>query len=69
MQYKAYYMIYEVKFYSRPMSVNEIHEEVKQIESITELENKKIGFVCAGGFEERVDGYEYIDINDVYSMK
>ena len=68
-QYKAYYMIYEVKFYSRPMSVNEIHEEVKQIESITELENKKIGFVCAGGFEERVDGYEYIDINDVYSMK
>ena len=68
-QYKTYYMIYEVKFYSRPMSVNEIHEEVKQIESITELENKKIGFVCTGGFEERIDGYEYIDINDVYSLK
>ena len=68
-QYKTYYMIYEVKFYSRPMSVSEIHEEVKQIEGITELENKKIGFVCAGGFEERVGGYEYITIDDVYSVK
>ena len=51
------------------MSASEIHEEVKQIESIAELENKKIGFVCTGGFEERIDGYEYIDINDVYSLK
>lgn len=68
-QYKTYYMIYEVKFYSRPMSVSEIHEEVKQIESITEIENKKIGFVCTGGFEEKIDGYEYITIDDVYSVK
>ena len=51
------------------MSVNEIHEEVKQIESITKIENKKIGFVCSDGFEERIDGYEYIDIDDVYSVK
>lgn len=68
-QYKTFYMIYEVKFYSRPMSVNEIHEEVKQIENITELKKKKIGFVCAGGFEEKIAGYDYINIDDVYSLK
>ena len=59
------YEIYEVKYYAQPMTLDEIHREVQQVEAIKELKVKKLGFIAISGFAEREAPYRYLDGNDI----
>ena len=57
------YEIYEAKYYAQPMTLDEIHREVQQVEAIKELTVKQIGFIAINGFAEREEPYLYLDGN------
>ena len=57
LQRKADYDIYEVKYYSKPLSLKEMQAEEEQIRNIKGLAVGNIGFISANGFEEVP--YEY----------
>ena len=61
------YEIYEAKYYAQPMTLDEIHREVQQVEEIKELTVKKIGFIAINGFAEREEPYLYLDGNDIFA--
>ncbi|MCF0105815.1 MAG: AAA family ATPase [Holdemanella sp.] len=63
---KKGYTIYEVKYLNKPMDLTMIHHELDQIQSISELEIKDIGFISIHGFEEYEQGYIYITGKDIY---
>ena len=65
---KNIYDIYEVKYYSEPMQLREIHKEVAQIKAIKGLKIGKIGFIATAGYEEMPDGYDFIDTNALYNI-
>ena len=60
------YDFYEVKFYENPMSLAECKNEEKQIRRLTELECKKIGFICSAGFDFKTKEYDLIDSKKLY---
>lgn len=60
------YEIFEVKYYAQPMTPDEIHHEVQQVETIKELNVKQLGFISINGFAEQVKPYIYLDGNDIY---
>jgi AAA+ ATPase superfamily predicted ATPase len=68
LEHKDTYDIYGVKYYSEPMQLREIHEEVAQINAIKGLRIGKIGFIATAGYEETPDGYDFIDINNLYNI-
>ena len=49
------------------MTLDEIHREVGQIRSITEIDVKQIGFIVANGFAVKEEGYEYFTVEDLYA--
>lgn len=61
------YEIYEAKYYAQPMTLDEIHREVRQVEGIKELTVKQIGFIAINGFVEREEPYFYLDGNDIFA--
>ena len=61
------YGIYEAKYYAQPMTLDEIHREVRQVEGIKELTVKQIGFIAINGFVEREEPYFYLDGNDIFA--
>lgn len=61
------YEIYEAKYYAQPMTLDEIHHEVQQVEGIKELTVKQIGFIAIHGFVEREAPYFYLDGNDIFA--
>ena len=61
------YEIYEAKYYTQPMTLDEIHREVQQVEEIKELTVKQIGFIAINGFVEREEPYLYLDGNDIFA--
>lgn len=61
------YEIYEAKYYAQPMTLDEIHREVQQVEAIKELKVKQIGFIAINGFAEREGPYLYLDGNDIFA--
>ena len=61
------YGIYEAKYYAQPMTLDEIHREVRQVEGIKELTVKQIGFIAIHGFVEREEPYFYLDGNDIFA--
>ena len=61
------YGIYEAKYYAQPMTLDEIHREVLQVEGIKELTVKQIGFIAINGFVEREEPYFYLDGNDIFA--
>ena len=61
------YEIYEAKYYAQPMTLDEIHREVQQVEGIKELTVKQIGFIAIHGFVEREEPYFYLDGNDIFA--
>lgn len=61
------YEIYEAKYYAQPMTLDEIHCEVHQVEAIKELTVKQIGFIAIDGFAEREEPYLYLDGNDIFA--
>lgn len=63
------YEIYEAKYYVQPMTLDEIHREVQQVEGIKELTVKQIGFIAINGFAEREGPYLYLDGNDIFANK
>ena len=63
------YGIYEAKYYAQPMTLDEIHREVRQVEEIKELTVKQIGFIAINGFVEREEPYFYLDGNDIFASE
>lgn len=61
------YEIYEAKYYAQPMTLDEIHREVRQVERIKELTVKQIGFIAINGFVEREEPYFYLDGNNIFA--
>lgn len=61
------YEIYEAKYYAQPMTLDEIHREVQQVEAIKELKVTQIGFIAINGFAEREGPYLYLDGNDIFA--
>ena len=61
------YAIYEVKYYSKPMEVYEMNEKIRQIQNIKGIDVTDIGFACNAGFEDKIEGIKYIELNDVFN--
>ena len=61
------YEIYEAQYYAQPMTLDEIHREVRQVEGIKELTVKQIGFIAINGFVEREEPYFYLDGNNIFA--
>ena len=61
------YEIYETKYYAQPITLDEIHREVRQVEGIKELTVKQIGFIAINGFVEREEPYFYLDGNNIFA--
>ena len=57
------------KYYAQPMTLDEIHREVQQVEAIKELTVKQIGFIAINGFAEREEPYLYLDGNDIFCKR
>lgn len=62
------YSFYEAKYYKEPMSLEECKKEEAQIKSVTEIDCKKIGFVCTAGFDFESDEYELLNAEKLYDV-
>ena len=67
LEYGTHYALYDAKYYKVPMTLDEIHREVGQIRSITEIDVKQIGFIAANGFAVKEADYEYFTAEDLYA--
>ena len=64
------YSIYEIKYYSKPLSEIEANKEYKQIMEINGLDNiKKVGFICLSGFSFKNKSFDLISGEDLYSLE
>ncbi len=66
LQRKADYDIYEVKYYSKPLSLTEMQEEEEQIRDIKGLAVGNIGFISVSGFEEVPSEYDCVCGDELY---
>lgn len=66
LQRKDNYDIYEVKYYSKPLSLKEMQAEEEQIRNIKGLAVGNIRFVSASGFEEFSSKNDCISGDDLY---
>lgn len=66
LQRKNDYDIYEVKYYSKPLSLKEMQSEGEQIRNVKGLKIGKIGFVSVNGFENLYSEYDCICGNELY---
>ena len=60
------YVIFEVKYYAQPMTLDEIHREAQQVKDIKELTVNQLGFIAINGFVEQEKPYAYLDGSDIY---
>ena len=60
------YDIYEVKYYSAPLSLKEMREEERQIKAIKGIRLGKMGFIASNGFEETTFEYDCITGDMLY---
>lgn len=61
------YASYEVKYYQKPMSKDDITLEIEKMKNITELNLIRIGLVSSSGFEERPShDIDYISGEELY---
>lgn len=67
LEYADGYEIYEAKYYAQPMTLDEIHREVRQVEAIRELKVKQLGFIAINGFAEEESPYTYLNGKDIYA--
>lgn len=68
LQRKDSYDIYEVKYITNPLKTTEVEKKVEQINSIKGLNIGSIGFVSTAGFEREIEGFKYINGDDLYSI-
>lgn len=62
------YSVYEVKFYSSPMTKEDVEEEIDKIKQIAEIDVIKYGIVSSSGFiGPKLDGVDYITGEDLFS--
>ncbi len=66
LQRKDNYDIYEVKYYSKPLSLKEMQAEEEQIRNIKGLAVGNIGFISVSGFEEIHSEYDCISGKELY---
>ena len=66
LQRKDNYDIYEVKYYSKPLSLTEMQAEEEQIRNIKGLAVGNIGFISVNGFEEISSVYDCISGGELY---
>lgn len=62
------YDFYECKFYANPMKIEECKQEELQMQSITGLDCKTMGFVSASGFDFKSEHYDLITLSDLYNL-
>ena len=60
------FAVYEVKYYSKPLKVSEINEEIEQVKKIKGLNVKEIGFVCSSGYESKVENATFLSLEDIF---
>lgn len=60
------YVVFEVKYYAKPLSFAKQQAEIKQVQSIAGLEVDEIGFVCSAGFESKIDDVRYLSLDDIF---
>ena len=65
---KGTYDIYEVKYYTSPLSSKEMYNEIQQINNIKGLKVGKIGFITTSGFEKTPEEYDCISAEELYSF-
>lgn len=64
------YKIYEVKNYTRPMTKVEMQQEAQQVEALASfIKIAGMGFVAASGFEDGLQGYEQLTLDDLYDFR
>lgn len=63
------YNFYECKFYKKQMSLSECKAEENQIKVLTEIDCKRIGFICSAGFTFNSTEYELLSLADLYDEK
>lgn len=66
LQRKDNFDIYEVKYYSKPLSLKEMQAEEEQIRNIKGLAVGNIGFISVSGFEEVSSEYDCISGDELY---
>ena len=66
LQRASTYDIYEVKYYSSPLSLKEMREEERQIKVIKGINVGKVGFIASNGFEETTSEYDCIMGDTLY---
>lgn len=65
---KNKYSVYEVKFYSFPMTKESVEEKIDKIKQIEEIDVIKYGVVSSSGFiGSKLDGVDYITGEDLYN--
>ncbi len=62
------YEIYEAKYYTGKLIEKEMLQEERQVLSIQGLKIEKIGFITVSGVEVKLDRFEYIDGEQLYSF-
>lgn len=65
---KGTYDIYEVKYYTSPLSAKEMYNEVQQINNIKGLKVGKNGFISTSGFEKTPEEYDCINAEELYNF-
>ena len=60
------YDFYEVKFYQKPMTINECEKEEQQVRSLCGMNCNKVGFICSSGFDFKDKKYDLIDDKKLY---
>lgn len=60
------YELFEAKYYKKPMTLQEVHQEAAQVREINALKVVRLGFIAVNGFIEKEDGYSYFDGEDLY---
>lgn len=60
------YDFFEVKYYASPMQEEECRREEEQVRKLTELDCRKMGFLCSSGFAF-TGGYTLLSARDLYA--
>ena len=68
LKHKKSYSLYEVKYYSNPLTEIEADKEYKQIKEIKEMPVERVGFVCLSGFSFKKRLYDLIPAEALYKI-
>ena len=61
------YIVFEVKYYDKPISAFLQRKEITSIEKIKGINVTEIGFVASNGVEEKIEGIKYLELDDLFN--